>query len=126
MHGLCCKNCQIDTAKNSTVPFLHINTLRNVVGSIEGFVNVHGVVDHISVVKQLDLRLQNILLGVQSSLLQEFKKREHQMTVQLRRYPRCQVVLRRHCFGFSSLRNWLARCCCGGSVTAVGRRDLVV
>lgn len=85
--------------------------------------NVHGVVDHISVVKQLDLRLQNILLGVQSSLLQEFKKREHQMTVQLRRYPRCQVVLRRHCFGFSSLRNWLARCCCGGSVTAVGRRE---
>ena len=64
---------------------------------VEGFVNIHGVINHISVVEKLNLRLQNIFLRIQPSLLQELEQWEHQMPVQIRRYPRRQVILRRHC-----------------------------
>lgn len=58
--------------------------------------NVHGIINHVRVIKKHDLRLQNISLGIQPYLLQEFKQREHKMPVKMRCYPRRQVVLRRH------------------------------
>lgn len=68
--------------------------------------NIHGVVNHVRVVEKLDLSLQNISLGIQLPLLQELQQREHKMPVQMRRYTRCQVVLRRHVvaedFGFAA------------------------
>lgn len=72
------------------------HTLWNVVGVIERFVNVHGVVNHVSVIKQIDFGLENILLGVQPFLLQELKQREHEMPVELGRNPLRQIVFRRH------------------------------
>jgi hypothetical protein len=67
---------------------------RDVVGAVERFVDVHGIVDHVGAVEEANLGLEDLAVGVELPLLQELKKREHQVAVQLRRHQRRQVVLR--------------------------------
>lgn len=43
--------------------------------------DVHGVVDHVGLVKELDLGLEDLLIWVHLSLLQELEKGKHQMPV---------------------------------------------
>ena len=67
--------------------------------------DVHGVVDHVGVVEELDLGLQDVVVVVQLALLEELEQREHQVPVQIRSDPRGEVV-GRHCsrLGFSRCR----------------------
>lgn len=51
--------------------------------------DVHGVVDHVGLVEELDLGLENLLIWVQLTLLKELQKREHQVSVEVRRDSRC-------------------------------------
>lgn len=61
--------------------------------------DVHGVVDHVGLAQELDLRLEDLLVGIELPLLEELQHREHQMPVEIWRDPRREVV-RSHCCVF--------------------------
>ena len=63
-------------------------TLRDVFGVVEGLVDVHGVVDHVGLVEELDLGLEDLLVGVELPLLEKLHQREHQVPVQVGRDAR--------------------------------------
>jgi len=70
------------------------HVLGDVVGAVEGFVDVHGIVDHVGAAEEADLGLQELGLRVELPLLEELQQREHQVPVQLRCHQRREVVLR--------------------------------
>lgn len=54
--------------------------------------DVHGVVDHVGLAQELDLRLEDLLVGVELPLLEELQDGEHQVPVEVRRDARREVV----------------------------------
>jgi len=63
--------------------------------------DVHGVVDHVGLAEEIDLRLENLIIRVELFLLQKLQKGENQMAVQMGSNLRCQVVFRHSwCFFF--------------------------
>lgn len=51
--------------------------------------DVHGVVDHVCLVEELDLRLEDLLIWVQLTFLKKLQQREDQVAVQVRRDALC-------------------------------------
>jgi len=76
------------------------HVLGDVVGAMEGLVDVHGIVDHVGAAEEADLGLQELGLRVELPLLEELQQREHQVPVQLRCHQRREVVLRHGCWCF--------------------------
>jgi len=70
------------------------HVLGDVVGVVEGLVDVHGIVDHVGAAEEADLGLQELGLRVELPLLEELQQREHQVPVQLRCHQRREVMLR--------------------------------
>jgi len=70
------------------------HVLGDVVGAVEGLVDVHGIVDHVGAAEEADLGLQELGLRVELPLLEELQQREHQVPVQLRCHQRREVMLR--------------------------------
>ena len=48
---------------------------------VETLVDVHGVINHVGLVQKLDLELEDLLIGVKLTLLEELEDGEHQVTV---------------------------------------------
>mmetsp|Transcript_14584 Transcript_14584/g.62514 ORF Transcript_14584/g.62514 Transcript_14584/m.62514 type:complete len:325 (-) Transcript_14584:21-995(-) len=63
--------------------------------AVQALVDVGGEVDHVRLAQQLDLRLEDLPLGVHLAHLQELEEREHQVAVQVLTQLRGQVVPRR-------------------------------
>lgn len=66
----------------------------NIFGTIKRLVNIHGVIDHVSVVEELDLGLEYVFIRVHPSLLQELQQGEDEVPVKVRSRERCQIVCR--------------------------------
>lgn len=56
--------------------------------------DVHGVVDHVGLVEELDFGLEDLLVGVELALLEKLQQGEDQVAVEVRRDARRQVVVR--------------------------------
>lgn len=56
--------------------------------------DVHGVVDHIGLAEELDLGLEDLVLGVELALLEELKQGEDKVAVKVRSDPGGEVVVR--------------------------------
>jgi hypothetical protein len=61
---------------------------------VQALVDVHGVVDHVGLGQQLDLRLQDLVIAVDLLVLQKLQQREDEVPVQKRRHSGGEVVLR--------------------------------
>lgn len=60
------------------------DALRNVVSVVKRLVDVHGVINHVGLVEELDLGLEDLLIGVKLPLLKKLEERENKMTVKIR------------------------------------------
>ena len=69
-------------------------TLGYIFCMVKGPVNIHGIINHIGLVKQLQLSPQDILIRVKLPLLQELKQWKNQMPVQIGSDSGRQVVVR--------------------------------
>lgn len=61
---------------------------------VKTLVDVHGIVNHVSLIKKIDLGLEDELIGVELALLKKFKKRKDQVAIEVRCNSRGQVVCR--------------------------------
>lgn len=66
----------------------------HILGVIEAFVDVHGVIDHVSLVEELDLGFENLVILIQLAFLEEFEERENEMPVEVGRDARGEIVKR--------------------------------
>jgi hypothetical protein len=62
--------------------------LGDIFSVVEGLVDVHGVVDHVGLVEELDLGLEDLLIGVKLPLLKELHQWEHKVPVKVGRDAR--------------------------------------
>ena len=58
--------------------------------------DVHGVINHISVVEELNFEFEDVFVGVKTSLLEELEEGEDEMPVEIGGDSWCQIVVR-HC-----------------------------
>jgi len=70
-----------------------LSTLWDVIHAVEALVDVHGVVDHVGLAEEVDLRLENLVIWVELFLLQKLQKGKHQMTIQMGSNLRRQIIL---------------------------------
>ena len=73
---------------------LYLENRRDLLRLIKALVDVHREVNHVCLLKQLDLSLEDLLVAVELLLLQELEQREHEVPVQVPTHPVRQVVLR--------------------------------
>mmetsp|Transcript_5623 Transcript_5623/g.25342 ORF Transcript_5623/g.25342 Transcript_5623/m.25342 type:complete len:241 (-) Transcript_5623:165-887(-) len=68
---------------------------RHVLAVVQALVDVRGEIEHVRLLQQRDLRLEDLSLGVHLLGLEELEQREHQVAVQVLAELRRQVVLGR-------------------------------
>lgn len=49
--------------------------------------DVHGIVDHVGFVKELDLGLEDLVILVELTFLEKLEKREDEVPIEIRRDP---------------------------------------
>lgn len=87
-----------------------MHTLGYLFSLIKGFVNIHGIINHIGLIKQLNLGLQDILIRVKLPFLQEFKQWENQMPIKIRRNSWRQIVVCHSAFSTEIKENYKKKC----------------
>lgn len=51
---------------------------------VKTLVDVHGIVNHVGLIKKFDLGLEDLLIGVELAFLKKFKKWEDQVAIEIR------------------------------------------